>query len=118
MTLRYALFASFGSRSFFGTRLAFFAALGAIYGFGRSRAWRAPERQRRVTVGLRRRTLLVMGATSVCWSSVFVGLYQYGAVTTRTADGGVQVRRSTSAYRRTAPQSHDLIAGGAAAQRA
>ena len=58
MTLRYALFASFGSRSFFGTRLAFFAALGAIYGFGRSRAWRAPERQRRVTVGLRRRTHL------------------------------------------------------------
>ena len=90
VTLRSALGAALLARVV-GFSWALWPTLGAFRGFGASMVHVEPGStvQRRVRVSLSRRAVVFATAVGVGWGCVGFGLYQNGAVTTVTPDGGV-----------------------------
>ena len=105
VTLRSALGAALLARVV-GFSWALWPTLGAFRGFGASMVHVEPGStvQRRVRVSLRRRAVVFATAVGVGWGCVGFGLYQNGAVTTVTPDGGVhKVRFKDAVHHATLP---------------
>ena len=75
----------------FGATGSFYVAFGAAWGWRSSARWQpAGAPQRRLTVSVRRRAGVVILGLSLLSAANVVALYQRGAVTVGTGDGGFQ----------------------------